>query len=592
MKGLKGFLSRKLNDIHLKKKLILLYSVCGLLPALILSAILMIGTRDRLLNLSNSQIFSDNQANRSTLSAVTNMASAISKILASDDKLSYLISTDFKTEAEVFNAYRDFTLLDDFTHNYAEISDIKVYIDNQTLRPLGRYQLIDSEAQASTWYQEATASKGEICWVYADGLSQDAHLHLVRKVILPQTRQYAFLVISISDNYLSSINTNRQQITYISLENGPILFTTSKEHIGSTLTLNLLKSYPDRVASLYEYEGKQVLAYESTLKSVSSTQSFHISTISYDNAKINQVLLMIGFITLLVAMVPFLLFFYFSNNYSKRLLTIRSHMHGISQGKLQLEDDFMGKDELGELFVDMKTTIDGIQKLHIQILKEQKEKDQIALKQQQMQFELLASQINPHFLFNTLETIRMHALLGGQVELNSIILKLGQTLRYALDAPSNTTTLASALEYLESYLEIQHFRFQDKLNYEIHVQPTLEPKRVLMLPFLLQPIVENAVIHGFATKKKGGKITIDALLKNDIVTIHVTDNGQGIAPEKLQELNQSLATCQDEVTSSHIGMTNVNDRIKLHYGSAYGVTVNSQIGQGTTVTIQIPYNEV
>ena len=592
MKGIKGFLSRKLNDIHLKKKLILLYSVCGVLPALILSVILLIGTHSRLLNLTNSQIYSDNQANRSTLSAVTNMATAISKIIASDERMSLLISNTFAKEEDVYAAYRDFTLPDDFTQNYAEIADIKVYIDNPSLVSSNRYQQIDSTTMSTSWYQELQKSQSEICWVYDGSLSHDAHLHLVRKVILPQTKQYAILIISVSDNYLSSINTNRQQTTFISLENGPILFSTTKEGAGQILKLEHIKDYKDRVASLYRYENDKVLAYESTLKSVSSIQAFHITTISYDYSRIHQILTMIGLITLLVAMVPFLLFFYFSNNYSERLLTIRSHMHQISRGKLQLEDDFMGKDELGELFDDMKTTIDGIQKLHLQILTKQKEKDQIALKQQQMQFELLASQINPHFLFNTLETIRMHALLEGQVELNSIILKLGQTLRYALDAPASTTTLASALEYLESYLEIQHFRFQDKLNYEIHVHPSLEPRRVLMLPFLLQPIVENAVIHGFATKKKGGKITIDALLKNQTVIIHITDNGQGIEPEKLSALSESLSTCHEEITTTHIGMTNVNDRIKLHYGSNYGVTVSSTVGQGTTVTIQIPYNEV
>ena len=592
MKRLRNFLGRKLNDIHLKQKLILLYSVCGLLPALILSVILLVGTHDRLLSLTNSQIYSDNQANRSTLSAVTNMAHAVSKILSSDKKLSYLISTDFKTAEDVYTAYREFSLPDDFTHNYAEIADIKVYIENPTLIASNRYQLIDVTTRGESWYEALKDSGTDSCWVYNSTLSQDAHLHLIKKVIVPQSKQYAILIISVSDNYLSSINTNRQQTTYISLENGPIFFSTTKEGIGQTLMMDLVKTYKDRVASLYEYEEDQVLAYESTLKSVSSIQTFHITTVSYDNTRIHQILTMIGFITLFVAMVPFLLFFFFSDNYSQRLLTIRSHMHEISQGKLQLTDDFTAKDELGELFDDMKATIDGIQKLHLQILTEQKEKDKIALRQQQMQFELLASQINPHFLFNTLETIRMHALLEGQVELNSIILKLGQTLRYALDAPSSTTNLEHALEYLQSYLEIQHFRFQDKLNYEIHIQPGLEPRKALILPFLIQPIVENAVIHGFSTKKKGGKITIDALRRDNNVIIHVTDNGQGISPEQLEELTRRFSKAGEEVATAHIGMANVSDRIKLHYGPEYGLSISSQLGVGTTVTIQIPYNEV
>ena len=272
-------------------------------------------------------------------------------------------------------------------------------------------------------------------------------------------------------------------------------------------------------------------------------------------------------------------------------MIVREQMHQIAQGDLNIKDHFLGTDELGELFQDMKTTITGIQELHLKILTEQKEKDQLALRQQQMQFELLAGQINPHFLFNTLETIRMHALLANQTELNNIILKLGQTLRYALDTPSTTTTLANALEYLEAYLEIQHFRFQDKLNYSIQVHPNLKLKQIILLPFLLQPVVENAVIHGFATKKKGGTIKINVLTRNQDLLISVSDNGCGIPPEKLVELNESLSVYQDIITTSHIGMHNVNSRIKLHYGHDYGLHLESVWGEGTTVTIKIPYKE-
>ena len=267
-------------------------------------------------------------------------------------------------------------------------------------------------------------------------------------------------------------------------------------------------------------------------------------------------------------------------------------MHQIAQGNLSIEGEFIGNDELGELFRDMKTTITGIQELHLQILTKQKETDQLALRQQQIQFELLASQINPHFLFNTLETIRMHALLSNQTELNNIILKLGQTLRYALDAPASSTTLAKALEYLESYLEIQHFRFQDKLNYSIQIHPNLNPKNCSILPFLLQPIVENSVIHSFSTKKKGGKISISVLLRNGELFISISDNGCGIPSDKLEEMNTTLSAYRETVSTSHIGIHNVNNRIKLHYGEDYGLYFESIPGQGTTATIKLPYKEV
>ena len=138
----------------------------------------------------------------------------------------------------------------------------------------------------------------------------------------------------------------------------------------------------------------------------------------------------------------------------------------------------------------------------------------------------------------------------------------------------------------------QHFRFQDKLNYSIQIHPNLNPKNCSILPFLLQPIVENSVIHGFSTKKKGGKISINVLLRNGELVISISDNGCGIPFGKLEEMNLALASYRETDNTSHIGIRNVNNRIKLHYGEEYGLSFESIPEQGTTATIKIPHKEV
>jgi len=590
MKGFRARLNRILNDIYLQKKLLILYSVCGLLPAFLLSLLLLTNTHERLLTLSDSQIQADNQANRSILMSATNLVSAVSKILVSDEELLSIVSTDFKNDASVYSAYRNYTLLDDFTNNYAEIADIRLYINNPTLVSSNRYQTLSIDTISADWYQAVMKDSAEVTWVYGN-FSQDAHLYLLRRIILPHSDRYAILVIGISNNYLSAMNYNRLQTTCISLDDGVVFFSSDASRVGSPLEITLEKDYSNYVCSLYTFENRKVLAHETSLKGVSSTQTFHITTINSDYGQITSTLVLITTITLIVSILPLLIFTAFSHNYSGRLKTIRELMHKISKGHLEIEKDFIGADELGELFQDMQATINGIQELHLLVLQEQKEKDEIRLQQQKMQFELLANQINPHFLFNTLETIRMRALLANQTELNDIILKLGQTLRYALDTSSTTTTLANALEYLESYLEIQHFRFQDKLNYSIIVQPGIDTKNIIILPFILQPIVENAIMHGFAKKKKGGTITIQVNLDTNLL-ISVTDNGCGISSDQLEVLNQKLAARRNEISGSHIGMHNANDRIKLSYGEEYGISIASILGEGTTVTIKLPHNEV
>lgn len=585
-------LNQKLNDLYLKKKLVILYSLCGILPTLILSVFLIFNTGDRLLRLSDSQIRSENMANRSMLLSLTNLVSALSKIIVSDEDLTAIITGDYEDETAVYSAYRNFTVLDEICNNYAEIADIRLFISNDSLFSVNRYQIITDETRQSTWYQNISESSSDLLWFSGTSFSPDANLYLLRRITIPQSDNYAILLIGVSNNYLSSMNFNRMQDTYLFLGDTPVFFSTSGAHSNETLNYTLISPLEKYDSQLCSLDGQKLLAYETTLKNYASTQTFHIVTTSNDIKDITNTLIYITIIILIVTLLPLFLFVAFSNQYSDRLLTIRREMHKISHGELNLEANVVGTDELGELYEDMQTTLAEIQALHRQILTEQKEKDEFALKQQKLQFEILANQINPHFLFNTLETIRMHALLSNQPELDTIIMKLGQTLRYALDTSSTTTTLERVLEYIQAYLDIQHFRFQDKLNYTIDISPDLNQRNMIMLPFLLQPIVENAINHGFSTKKKGGRITISATRAGDLVTITVEDNGCGIAPDRLAELNNKLSTDNTEVSSDHIGMHNANNRIKLFYGMEYGIRLDSTENVGTLVTIKLPYREV
>ena len=592
MKKFLHAITKKLNNIYLKKKLFLFYTFCAILPVTILGIFLITDTKEKMMDLTDSQITAANQANRNMLMSVTSLTTSIANIIASDESLQALIATEYSTTNDVYTAYRNFSLLEEFSNNHAEITDLRLYISNPSLVSSGKYYALTPEVESTVWYQELSGHPAETSWIYTDSFSSAANLYLLRKITLPDSRNFAVLVIGVSNNYLSSMNHNSRQVTYLTLNDNIVFYSTDKEAVGHPLMLTMLSDLTDYTTSNYLLNGNKVFGQESTLKVFSSSETFHILTISKDNRQMMQTLLIISLIILIVALIPLLVFTFFSNTYTKRLLAVREQMHRIAQGNLSIGGEFIGNDELGELFRDMKTTITGIQELHLRILTEQKEKDQLALRQQQIQFELLASQINPHFLFNTLETIRMHALLSNQTELNNIILKLGQTLRYALDAPASSTTLAKALEYLESYLEIQHFRFQDKLNYSIQIHPNLEPKNCSILPFLLQPIVENSVTHGFSTKKKGGKISISAFLRNKELIITISDNGCGILPEKLAEMNETLSAYRETVSTAHIGIHNVNNRIKLHYGETYGLSFESRPGQGTTATIKIPYKEV
>ena len=214
-------------------------------------------------------------------------------------------------------------------------------------------------------------------------------------------------------------------------------------------------------------------------------------------------------------------------------------------------------------------------------------------RQQQMEFEMLASQINPHFLYNTLETIRMQALSSGNRDVATSIKLLGRSMRYVLENTGTSfTTLTKELEYIRTYLAIQQLRFGDKVNYRIDVEDSLDTDGCRILPLLLQPIVENAILHGLVDRERDGLITISIHTgqtedsKNDLYIL-IQDNGSGMSTATLDAL---LAHVQEHDTSDRqsIGLYNINQRIQLLYGENYYMHIKSQPGEGTTVTLKIP----
>ena len=213
-------------------------------------------------------------------------------------------------------------------------------------------------------------------------------------------------------------------------------------------------------------------------------------------------------------------------------------------------------------------------------------KHQIDSIQLEMRYKMLSSQINPHFLFNTLETIRMKALGSGDKEVATMLRILASLLRYNLSVEGKPVPLIKELDAIQNYLNIQHFRFGDRVSYDIAT--TCDIQNIMILPLLIQPIVENSFLHGLENKVSGGfiyiLITQDSKNRDDIL-ITVKDNGCGMDEEQIKALTEKMNATN--ITTTSIGMANVNSRIKLFYGEQYGITIQSEPGEGTSVTLRI-----
>ena len=209
----------------------------------------------------------------------------------------------------------------------------------------------------------------------------------------------------------------------------------------------------------------------------------------------------------------------------------------------------------------------------------------------------LQSQINPHFLYNTLDTIRNYAINNEVPEVAEMTKSLASIFRYSISRPGEVASLADEIRNVKAYLKIQWYRFSDRFSIVWDIDEEDDEIMKYSLPVLtLQPLVENAIQHGLENKMEDGVITIHATTTNTKLFISIEDNGDGIAAEKLDEIREMLDNYEYESGSlkrsnakkAGISLNNVNQRLKLYYGVEGGLTVNSIEGVGTTVEIVIP----
>ena len=314
------------------------------------------------------------------------------------------------------------------------------------------------------------------------------------------------------------------------------------------------------------------------------------SELNKDARAIRNLTILLAFLFTLLAVG---ILFVFVQSFLKPLFNIVSLMKHVQNGDLSVQVETKSNDEIGYLarsFNKMIRRITEILDKNTQLVKDVYESRYL---QKEAQYNILCSQIKPHFLYNTLNTISLLIKCkdtGGAI---SSIEKLSYFLRGIMNADKNIT-LSTEIDIVDAYLGIQKARFGDHLSYEINISP--EYQDYLIPALTLQPIVENAIIHGCEVKRGKSTIRINSSVEEQYFTIHITDDGVGIEENKLRSLNEELArvtsiedtACESASITESIGLINVNKRIKLKYGDEYGLNIHSSEAEGTEIILHLP----
>jgi len=306
-----------------------------------------------------------------------------------------------------------------------------------------------------------------------------------------------------------------------------------------------------------------------------------ISHLSELNLSSDQFLF--AFLKILVALtiLLFVIAHVISSQISKPIRKLEVTMRGIERGEFNVQASGGGPLEIKNLADRYNNMLSTIRNLMERIVNEQESKRKYEL-------DALQAQINPHFLYNTLNTVVRMISKQRNDDAITMITALSRLFRISLSRGQSIVTVAEEVEHVKNYLIIQQMRFKNKFEFEIEVEEDILQYSSLKL--ILQPIVENALEHGIEPSVDSGMIKISGYkTEKDMIVLSISDNGLGMSEEQVEQINKQIYSSKK---GSGVGLKNVNERIKLYFGIQYGLSIQSEIEEGTTVSMMFPAQQI
>lgn len=490
-------------------------------------------------------------------------------------------------------------IIDKYLNYYKrEISDIKIFVDNKPISANKYFFYLGDAVKTESWYKPTIERNGEVCWNYGIcRTTRQKHIQVTRAMKDEYGKIIAVLCVQLQNDFIVNTITECSMHTVLLCNDTDTIYTNySMEYDAPFLPKELMKRKKHKFAGhitagvedyllVYNKIYPPVRGYEYeepphyTIATLEKYQDLTLSI--YLNSLKSFVAVLVGLFASVVLMLVF------SKMYANRMEIFRKQMHYVAIGEYDKVTPIEGDDEFAELYKELEKMSDDNQKLMHRIVDEQVQKEKIHTKQREVEFKMLASQINPHFLYNTLETIRMKAKINKEPEIEELVKMLAKIMRRNIQVSDKKVTLKSEVQLIEYYLKIQSYRFGDRIQSQVIVDEDVDLE-AKVLPLIIQPFVENAFVHGLESSEDGGNLTVHVSRDMGIIVITVEDNGVGMDYYELGKLRYAINS-GEAAEKGHIGVSNVNQRLKLQYGEEYGVKVDSKKNVGTKITICMPF---
>lgn len=533
--------------------------------------------------------------------------SEINEYLQSREELDTADLIDFKVKT--------FSSFQYYLFNNPTIANIRLYTENPNVREFWPVIFKESRIKDESWYKTVIQRNGIVWWEISNtnkdviknsstvgNLSGD-YVTLLREIKYPNDMHNGVLEVTMELNNFfmktfSSVQDNESQMIVIN-RNGQTFTNPSMDMYKSLPVQAIMAEFAKhKGSSKHEfsitYDGTPYLCIPSYMEQLDS-YLFNVVSLKSTLSDISKRRDTIIFATIILIALLSVTSYFLHSLILKKLNILRESMKKVRKGDFNFDIAITSMDEIGELAHHFRQMLKKINELIVEAVNRQAATKEAELKS-------LKNQIDSHFLYNTLENLKMLAEIEGQYTISDSLTSLGCMMRYNLQWTSNHVRLKDELDHIQNYIAIMNIRYDNNLELNVEILPIYMEQEVLKMS--LQPIVENAVKHGMSSRHATMEklvITIKAYVLGDDMIIEVSDNGDGIDENRLMNVNLMIrledAEYQEiksriyagERESSGIGLRNVDQRIVINYGKSHGIRVESVKGSFTRVTMSLPF---
>lgn len=579
------------NDIPLNYKFFLIYIVGVLLPIMIINLVFLDRISDLIKSREQQNLEISLERARKDIHDFIEGGVAVSYTLSADKNLYEMLERNYADSIEFYGAFDE--QLRDRMNSYMPVNNqlerISVFTDNHSIVSGGNYQILNQKVWDSEWYKQAKASGNRVIVTAYRTSEANNSISSIPTLSVVETmdnfsalNQYEKLlridldlnevydIIMREKDYLSLYLVNEQNRIVMSADSGYQRVTE--------------EPYPE--FTLLNDQQKDGI-HEVPVGTASYLKGWRLVGIT-QGERLSQAMLQMRMYAAVLATTVTLLtscFIYIMlRSYNYRVKRLSRHMQKVTNEKFELIRIDEGRDEIGGLIRNFNRMTARITSLINDVYKLEIQKKNLEMERVRAELNFLQSQMNPHFLFNTLNAILVVCTKNNYSDVTDIVKSLSKLLRRLLSWKEDLVSLQEEMLFIEMYLKIEKFRFRDKFDYQFEID---EQSLQYKIPKLsMQPLVENSCKHGLQTIDGLGIIKVKTSVEDHWLLITVSDNGKGIEAETLKALMYAIRT--EDSSGTNIGIRNVYRRLELYYADQVRFDIASTPNQGTVVTFAIP----